>query len=219
MIITPFNELQNFSPAPLTQGGVWTFVSGPVGNPPAPGTWDGTIDFTGATVGTYVYEYTVGTCNVAAQLTIEATATIARPNDICANATNLLFSGANEFTGLLNQSTAAACPFAAASNEGISEPWAGGPYNDLWYSANLTLPNSGLQITVTVDGQPYGTEGIFEPKLAFYDQCGLVALASAESVATGRFVSLTYTLTTDTPLFIIRVAGATDGRFDIEISA
>lgn len=209
MIITPYNELQNFSTAPLTEDGVWSLVSGPPTPPDPPITWDGTIEFDLTDIGVYTYRYTVE-CGYFADLIVNRSVAAPRPNDDCLNASNIS-SGS-----ITNQNSALQCPdFQEATDSGLVSPWGTGTFKDLWYKVNQL--STGTTLSVSVDGSPYTAGGINEPVIAFYGACGeIIPLASASQSFGSQFNSLNYTLTSDISPLFIRVSGI-PGRFDLEI--
>lgn len=221
MIVTPYDELGAFAPAGITEGGTWTFISGPETGPTVVG-WGGSIDFTTYDFGTYIYEYEVtsGTCSYTAQLEIDWVDPPVPPNDDCANASNLPINGRFGFASLVAIEMREICPTSAgATFSGVGEPWPSISAPDLWFTANMTeLGGSDLTIVTSVTGVPYGSDGILNPRLAIYDGCGGSLLAFAPASFGTRTNSLTITISAPTTLYV-RVASDTPGIFDITMDA
>ena len=218
MIVVPYQELENFSDAPIATGGTYTYISGPDPGPTPPA-WNGIMNFFGFAEGIYVYRYTLD-CGIFADLTIEHFLPPDAPNDECDDASTLPLTGLNGFYRLIGQQSGVECPITGgATASADASPWPGGPYKDLWYVANLNLPSTGLTIRVDIDGTPYGSGGIYEPRIAFYSDCAGTLLASANPTFSSFFNTLTYTLTSNVSTFIVRVASTSGGKFDLEIDA
>ena len=159
-------------------GGTWTFISGPAGNPAAPGTWNGTLDFTAVVnEGTYIYRYAVtsGSCTVTADLSIEFYQTIPMINDTCATAVTIpLGIVKDEFEAQFEGGDMRGeCPYIDATDSGMDHPtsWVSSTAVDLWYAIAIPASSTGWEIDVTVDSTAYGVDGIFQPAIAVYDGC------------------------------------------------
>jgi hypothetical protein len=175
---------------PPTPGGTWTYVgTGSTGlppNPPAPpASYNDDIDMSGvdeADAGTYIYRYTVtdGICTSIADVDVSKFTHTYVSNNECSSARNLAFpyTGGGAAT-VDTQDLSYNCPGQAAPTlSGVSIPmqWGTQTYTgDLWYKLSwdatypAPLPST---MAITVNGVPYGNEGVYEPAIALYDACG-----------------------------------------------
>lgn len=220
-----------------TATSVWSYVGpGSTGaaplppNPPAAYNDDVTVDPTVAN-GTYTYRYTVilGAKTSTADLDLVVADQLEPSNDNCADAINLAFpyTGGGSAT-VDNQTLGEDCPGQLSpTNSGVAIPskWGSATYSkDLWYkfywdaSYPAPLPST---VTVTVDGKPYGPDGVNQPVIAVYDSCGgtlvdaevgIYSKKQADIILSGMFTS-SFT-------YYIRVSAAegNEGKFDISLT-
>lgn len=238
--ITPYDILAANSPAetPPTTGGTWTYTgTGSTGVPPfppaAPGTYNGTLAFAGVANGTYEYTYTVtsGSCTDTSTVTITVSDFTPVANNLCANARNMAFpysGGCSEFT---EQNLSYECP---GQNEPTLDPisvptaWGSATYDsDLWYMFTFNPANApgGIvpnAMAITVDGSPYGIEGVVNPVIAIYSTCSAGSLVAAD-VAPGNTQTVSTVVTgvfSSTFTYYIRVSSPNtqEGKFTISIT-
>ena len=211
--VTPYNDLTGEK----TISGTWTKISG--NGPAAPGTYNGTLNFTGTTDGISIYDYTVtsGGCTHTSRLTYNSITPNVRTNDDCAGSFTLVTSST---ITLYNDER---CPGLAAptdSGVGAASAWSSAE-EDLWFKYYIPTSASPVDLEVIVDGSPYA-DGINQPMLAAYSgNCG--ALVEIDSgVGTSSQVSVNFTVSgASTPLYIyVRLAStaANAGQFDITIN-
>lgn len=214
--------------------GTWSQISIPSGasGPAAPGTYNGTINFSGEPAGQYVYRYTSGVST--ADVTVNWNPLSSRQNDTCAGAQGYGVPGSVPFTVTNNEylTNAEDCSrsLSAPTDSGDTKPalWGAGPFGgeDIWFLTYTPAQASAYVISVTVDGSVYGDEGLVNPCIELYtgsttDTCSTKTtaayLASPPGVEQTQDVSVTVGPTAG--LLWIRVASYTAGKFDLILSA
>lgn len=210
--VTPYNDLEGAK----TTGGTWTKISGP--GPAAPGSYNGTMNFTGTTDGESVYEYevTASTCTHTTQLTYNSITPDPRTNETCATA-QVIFGS---FESHYNDER---CPgLAAPTNSGVAAPtgWSG-TEPDIWYRFYIPTTASNTDYEVVIDGSPY-SDGIKQPMIAAYSgTCGGL-IEEDSSTGSGNSATINFSvLGAATPeLIYIRIAStvANAGQFDLIIT-
>lgn len=224
MIITPYNELTGTK----MSGGTWSFISGPAGNPAAPGAWNGTLDFTAVVnEGTYIYRYTVtsGSCVVTADLSIEFLQQVAMINDVCATAVTIpLGTVKDEFEASFEGGTMiGVCPTGDATASAVAYPssWSTSTAVDLWYAIAIPASSTGWEIDFTVDSTAYGVDGIYRPSVAVYDGCTAGDLQNSSGWLSDSTASCHVSLSAPSLLttLYVRVGAepANIGQFDVTI--
>lgn len=240
IVIVPYDILtENNGGVPPTTGGTWTYVgSGSTGAAPlppaAPGTYGGSLDFTGVTnadPGTYIYRYTVtsGGCSGYADLDVSNYTQLIVSNNTCATAREILFPYSGGDATLTNQLLGEECPGQAMPTySAIANPTAWGSLSfsgDLWYELNYdsTYPvTQPIQMTISVDGAPYGADGITEPFLAIYSACTPTLVTSDVPIANSQYADISVSgVFTSSFTYYIRVAcqAGNEGKFDITVTA
>jgi len=226
MIVSLWNAIEK----PASTTGVWTFVSGPVGGPAAPNTYNGTIDFTSAPTGTYVYRYTVTTSCSSAQhtsdITVNVTSAPAKTNDVCLGSIQIPYSAITGTGGLLSLDSRGDCVTSATptlSSVSLPPNWPNTVNNDLWYV--VSLPSTGELYTVefNINSSSYPLEGHLNPLVAVYKgSCSSLTLVnSAVGTSNNAFTTVNINSTPGNTLVYIRVASANGalGLFDIDLVA
>lgn len=230
--ITPFNEI-----GVATTGGTWSYTgSGSTGvaplPPDPPALYDDELDFDGVAAGTYTYKYTVsevGCDDAETTLTINVFKAIPVKNDECSTPRIMVFpyNGGTSIT--YNQTLDSDCPGTTAptlSAIDLPTEWDGIDVGvDIWYKVTFDPtypPVPIIACSFTVDGNPYGTEGVLEPLLAIYSDCNAVDLIEAE-VPQGGTKEINITLTdmfTTAQTFLLRVAcpEGYEGNFDLTLT-
>lgn len=140
-VITLYDELNGVA----SEDGTWTYTGVPSPNPPAPGTWDGTIDTTGFAVGDYEYTYTVEdstmTCTHTATVTVSITSGTTPTGDTCGDSISMtVLNNSGDSTQLTDQTFLGSCPGTAAptlSVVALPGSWTGTFSGDLWYSVTV----------------------------------------------------------------------------------
>lgn len=210
--VTPYNDLNGTK----TISGTWTKISGP--GPAAPGVYNGTLNFTGTTDGTSIYEYSVtsGGCTHTSQITYESITPDPRVNDDCAGAVNLTAS----ITRLYNDER---CPgMIAPTDSGVAAPAAwGSTAPDIWYKYTVPTSSTDVDLEILVDGSGY-SDGIYQPRLAVYSgTCG--ALSEEDALIGADYTALanvTVNAVSTPEVLYIRIASTTAnaGQFDLVIT-
>lgn len=164
----------------ISEGGTWSFVSGPFTYPTAPATWDGALDFSGYSNGQYIYEYEVecdGNTRTA-QVTINYTEAQLIQNDICdksaAVSTHPLdTTGQTDFINgylsdvPLERSDGSCVARYATLSTPPAHPWAfSTPVADAWYY--FLKPNGDYTVNFTVTSSSFGPDALEYPLLAIY---------------------------------------------------
>lgn len=226
MIINLFTELTAQSGYTPQASGTWAKVSGP--GPSAPGTYNGTIDFTGTTTGNTIYTYTVtqDTCTDIATVTVQWTLTGARVNDECAGVITILVTSVGGVVSLQDQRFDGLCPTYPAATPSDDPPsnWGSITVDDLWYRVPAPANKGDYTMIIEIDGSPYSTDGVFSPLIAAYSSCDVADLLEA-NVPTANYNAAIGFSVLDSPTYpyyYIRVGrdqASTGGyRFDINIS-
>lgn len=192
--ITPFDSLTNAS-----TGGTWTYTGTTNPAPAAPGTHDGTLDFTGFTKDVaYEYTYTVtnGSCSDATKLTINAYDHTVTPNFLCSKATLAPITPTTQDVSYTytNQDNSSTCPGPSApvfdSSIAIPAQWESAVEadyaGDLWYSIAVNTAASAT-VTVEVNTSTYAGEAMTYPNLAIYDSCNTGDLLNAYAPGPTQF--------------------------------
>lgn len=214
-----------------TEGGTWSFISGPAGAPAAPSTFDEDVDFSAADDGVYVYRYqvTYGSCTSLSTVTVTVGTANLAANDDCETAINItthftfatttipsgttILNGAEIWTQGCEKDIASLSvdtPFSLATS-------------DVWYVAPLPILGSAqfYNVGVSVSGSFY-TNGLNQPSLALYmGEAGctdLVLLSQVES--SNSTANLVVNLPHTAAYLYIRVGarGINEGLFDITIT-
>lgn len=234
----PYEDLTNVSEAAPSTTGTWSYTgtgsTGAAPLPPAPpALYDDDIDFEGVAAGTYPYTYTVTDCDggdVTATVTYTLTNRIAVKNDECSGSRLLVFPYQGGVSKLTEQTLAGNCPGLADPTYSVAptHPTGWGSSSnfsaDTWYKvsfdADYPVPPI-IVMSITVDGSPYGAEGVYEPFIAIHPDCSTAALDS-ETPFTG---SQEVTIVRDSVFnadftYYIRVSCHTgnEGKFDISIT-
>lgn len=213
-----------------TEGGTWSFISGPAGAPAAPSAFDEDVDFSAADDGVYVYRYQVtsGGCTSLSTVTVTVGTPNTSPNDECDDAINItahfslstttIPSGTTTFSGA--EIWTQGCEKDIAT-ESADSPWASTPTGDVWFSVPLpTLsPPTGYSVIIGVNSSVY-FNGLQNPMLAAYTgDCGSLTLLSQTS-GTGSFASIAASVTAGSTMLYIRVGAKStnEGLFDLTIT-
>lgn len=227
-ITIPYNDINSSTP-----GGTWTSSDDPNAPlfPLPPVDYDDPIDFTGSKAGTVTYTYTVtnGDCTDSKSIQYTVRAFTPIPNNTCATATVLAFPYGGGTGGVDNQNLSCSCPGNLKPTMSVTPVPAGWGTSslykaDLWYRFQYTSTyfptGQPSSMTISVDGTPYGTQGIKEPVIAVYSNCdtffrsavGEANLQQADLIITDVFTSdFTY---------YIRVSAreGDEGKFNISIT-
>lgn len=225
-IITPFELI-----GVATENGTWDTdeTTGVAPLPPDPPVaFDGTLDFDGVTAGTYVYDYTVseaGCDDAINYLTVTVSKGIPVKNDDCVDARSVVFPY-NGGTSILHEQTlAASCPGTIAptmSGTALPTEWTGIDVGvDTWYK--VTFDNTYPLVPIiacsfTIDGEPYGEDGIIEPVLAIYSNCGGTLIEADVPVGGSQDIDIMIPDVYNAPItFYLRVSCAegNEGKFDV----
>ncbi len=94
-------------------GGTWSYVGTTTPFPPAPNTYNGSIDFAGYSPGLYVYRYTKTTSGVTATADVAITwqgSSPARINDTCTTAFEIPGTLVKPFTIVVADDNRGICP-------------------------------------------------------------------------------------------------------------
>lgn len=215
-----------------TTGGTWIFDSGPTLHPAPPGTYNGSIDFSGYASGVYVYKYTVGGTSSFVTVTWSGDGS-PRLNEFCNGAYSL--GGFN--TSPFNSSTVAddsrgpcdtglAPPIISTRPNPNSWSQASVTYSgDLWYKATVPSCSLGYTVNVTVSAVGYANpaKGI---ALEVYtacpgDNCG-VSIASQSTSSNLMQTSVQAAISIPPTHLIdvyIRVVSQQSGQYDVSISS
>lgn len=232
MPIIPANYLGTIS-----EGGTWSFVSGPISYPAAPGTWDGALDFSGYSNGQYIYQYEVecdGNTRTS-QITIDYTEAQVVPNDICdkgaAVATHPLNTvGQTDFiNGYLSDvpleraNGTCVARYATLSSSPV-HPWTlSTPVADAWYY--FLKPNGDYVVNFTITSSSFGPDALEYPLLAVYSgsTCsGATLLESTVSALqyTGTISVIIDSGNTDAYLYLrVGVESGLGGFYNIQIQS
>lgn len=231
---TPFDLIED-SGAETT--GTWSVVSRPSGagaGSNAPGTYNGTVDFTGEPVGDYVYEYDVNSGADTSQVTYTWNGTsTARFNDDCSNAQFMISPNRTSFIyTLTDQDNLEDCAagIAAPTDSGVTKPanWGAGPFNgeDLWYTMLLDFSSTDAYVVVfEVTGAPYGQDGIQKPVIQLYsgdlaDNCSTFTLEYSSTPGVNQRAVASVSIAASTPSVVwLRVASYEAGKFDIKVTS
>jgi hypothetical protein len=173
--------LYDLLPDPKTAGGYWTYKSGPVLAPPPPNAFNGSIDFSNAPYGTYVYTYQVQRvdCYVSSDVTIEHVEKLFVTNSTCEFAQNFT-------THFINSSTQITPGTTELLDIGLfldscdqlntvapeDHPWGGDVTGDLWFATIWPQSVAGLtpiNVSVNYGG---GSPAFNNPLLAVYSSVG-----------------------------------------------
>jgi len=227
MIINLFTELTAQSGYTPQTAGTWAKVSGP--GPSAPGTYNGTIDFTGTTTGNTIYTYTVtqDTCTEVATVTVQWTLSGVRANDECGTIYTAILGGVPSSESILDERFDGLCPALAPSTPSDDPPssWGSATFDDLWYRVNAPTYKGAYTMNVQIDGTPYGVDGVYSPVVALYTSCDVADLITASTpLPSGQSSTcITSLLGTGTPAFIYIRVGRSQAsiggyRFDLIIT-
>lgn len=229
--VTPYDLLGD----PKTTGGTWSYTGSITPAPSAPGTHDGTIDFTGFDVtGDYTYEYTVtGTgCSDTQEITITVYDHTTLKNDDCETSTtisthNIGLTGSTTYTGASGSDTGVCPGTSPATLSGVALPtaWPGAVAFDVWYDVYVFLDASTTSnITVTIDSSFYGSQALTEPNLALYTTTdgACTGLVFQTGTAGDTYTAQANVTLNDINTFLYIRVGALagdGGKFDITIES
>ena len=226
MIINLFTELAAQSGYTPQTGGTWAKVSGP--GPSAPGTYNGTVNFTGTTTGNTIYTYTVtqDTCTDIATVTVQWANTGVRVNDECTGVITILVTTIGGVVSIQDQRFDGVCPTFPASTPSNDPPsnWGAGTFDDLWYRIPVPPNKDDYTMIIEIDGLPYGSDGVFSPLIAAYTSCDVADLEESNVPTVGQNAAIAFTISDPHPVpyYYIRVGRNTTStggyRFDINIS-
>lgn len=231
-VITPFNELQTLNNTTLSTTGTWSYVGITSPNPAAPGTYNGTLDFTSSTKDVpYVYRYTVtsGSCTDTADITITPLAQTIVQNTICSKSSVLPGIATDvsdtDYT-YFGQSNKAACPGIASwsfSATAIPAQWqSSNPLDyagDLWFRIDVNTSTGG-SIVMAVDSSSYGGNQMYYPNLAIYSDCaGTLVGAFAPSIVSSLTLGNVSVPSSTTASYYIRVGSllGNEGKFNLNV--
>jgi hypothetical protein len=144
-------------------GGTWSYVGTTTPFPPAPNTYNGSIDFAGYSPGLYVYRYTKTTSGVTATADVAITwqgSSPARINDTCTTAFEIPGTLVKPFTIVVQDDNRSICPNLKApslpSPADYPAQWNQGTYSgDLWYKLYLPAKFYNYMLEITVDSSTY----------------------------------------------------------------
>jgi len=223
--------LYDLLPDPKTQGGYWTYRSGPALAPPPPSTYNGEIDFSNAPYGTYVYTYQVQRlgCFVSSDVTIEHVEKLFRTNIDCTNAQNILthfyntsdtiVSGTSVFSDEPLFTDSCTQPNTVPPTE---NPWGGDVTGEVWYST--LWPQSLVNVTPVVVRIEYGgaVDALSNPLLAVYSSTGdcdsLTLLGTNQGIGfTASVVAFVPPSVTNFLLIRVGTRGTNQGMFNLII--
>lgn len=214
MVINLFNELQGSK----TINGTWANAGGTTPAPAPPGTYNGTIDLTGYTDGTYRYSYTVtlsGKTDVK-YLSIPYVTPSDRSNEVCTNALPIFYN--NNTGGYQDQYNYTDCTdlkAPAASIVALPANWTAASYSgDLWYK--LTM-NKDAFISLTIDSTGFNN-GMINPAVAIYISCSTTLVTAVQGI--NNLVNIDWTHIGVTPeTYYIRVACpiGKEGKFNLSV--
>lgn len=212
----------------MTTGGSWSYVSGPVSAPAAPGTYNGSIDFATYAPGFYTYRYTVtsGSVTHTTDVTINWQGDgVAPANDVCAGARNITGLETCPDTTTLNISTAKDCAaqVSAPTDSGVSEPaaWSLSSYSgDVWYKITPPVCSSDYTLAIDIAGQGTSDDARGVAVEVLIGSCGSltsIAAASANSNETEIGVQVNVPHNTS-QTYYIRVVAYTGGRSTLTVA-
>lgn len=224
---------QNGGIAP-TAGGTWstTETTGAAPLPPAaPALYDDDMDFDGVAVGSYTYLYTVSSAGCdddESTLTVTISKAMPVKNDECSGARVMVFPYNGGTSILYDQTLAAECPGTTAPTLSITAlptVWTGIDVGvDIWYKVTFdeTYPIVPIIATsFTVDGSPYGSEGIVEPLLAIYSDCAGTLIEADVPQGGAQEINITLTdIFSTAQTFYLRVScpDGYEGKFDVTLT-
>lgn len=232
-IRTPFDDIGAVSTG-ITWSTTHTTGSAPL-PPAAPGTYNGTLNFTGVAPGSYTYTATVSvtvgsdTCEHVVDITYDLTQHLPVVNDDCVDASVMLFPYGACFT-LEQETILEECPGIdqADFDSSIAKPaaWGSFTYNaDVWYKFSYDPSNNPggvapINMAINVDGSPYGAEGIQYPALAIYSDCDASDLVIASvSNTQSKTINLTGIFASSFTYYIrVSAPQGNEGKFDISIT-
>lgn len=230
--VTPFTQLETLNNTTLSTTGTWTYVGTSGSNPAAPGTYNGTLDFSSATPGLpYAYRYTVtnGSCTDTADITFTILEQIIVQNTICSKATILpgvATDTSNTDYTFFEQSNKDSCPgIAAPTFSAIAIPanWQSASAldyaGDLWFRIDVNTTVGG-SIIMSVDSQSYGANSMRFPNLAIYSDCA-GTLSESFSVTNAYYLTtgIASVSSSTNASFYIRVASllGNEGKFNLNV--
>jgi len=228
--ITLYNQLTG-----ADTGGTWSYVGTTTPYPPAPNTYNGSIDFTGYVAGLYTYRYTKTTSGVTSTADVAITwrgSSPVRTNDTCATAFEIPGTLIKPFIIVVADDNRSLCPDLKAPS--IPSPldypaqWNQGTYSgDLWYKLSLPVRTVSYILEVSVSSVSYAQSiaalGI-----------GLQVFTNSTSVNCNNDVSFgAVTSSKDSnsctllipiasgqnPLVRFRIASITTGKYNITVKA
>lgn len=215
--------------------GSWSNVSKPpsaTSNSDAPGTYNGTIDYTGEPDGTYIYRYTVG--NATSDATITVTSTPDRSYTTCDTA-HIIVQGiqtppyniiieddSREVCGEYKVSTDQELPLPSSWSLDSGLGYSG----DLWYKITTGPKSAAYLIEFIVDGSTFGSDGIKGPAIDVYiydnsqtcvDKVQQVHIASTPNSQIATVASQITANSTKVVVFRVSSISGSEGQFNITV--
>lgn len=228
--ITLYNQLVG-----ADTGGTWSYVGTTIPYPPAPNTYNGSIDFAGYVTGLYTYRYTKTTSGVTATADVAITwrgSSPVRTNDTCATAFEIPGTLVKPFTIVVQDDNRSLCPDLKApsipSPSDYPTQWNQGTYSgDLWYKLSLPVRNYNYVLEVSVSSASYAQSiaalgiGLQVFTNSTSTSCNDdVAIAAVTSGKTDNSCTILIPITSgQSPLVRFRVASITTGNYNITVKS
>jgi hypothetical protein len=228
--ITLYNQLTG-----ADIGGTWSYVGTQTPYPPAPNTYNGTVDFAGYTPGLYTYRYTKTTSGVTSTADVAITwrgSSPARINDTCSTAFEIPGTLVKPFTIVVQDDNRSICPDLKAPS--IPSPtdyptqWNQGTYSgDLWYKFALPVRNYNYTLEVSVSSANYSDAiaakgiGLQVYTNSTSTNCANdVSIAAVTSAKNANSCTILIPIASgQSPLVRFRVASITTGNYNITIKS
>lgn len=228
--ITLYNQLTG-----ADINGTWSYVGTTTPHPPAPNTYNGTIDFAGYAAGLYTYRYTKTTSGVTATADVAITwrgSSPVRTNDTCTTAFEIPGTLVKPFTIVVQDDNRALCPDLKAPS--IPSPtdypaqWNQGTYSgDLWYKLSLPVRTVSYVLEVSVSSANY-SDAIAAKGIGLQVYTNSTSTSCNNDVAFGAVTSskdansctiLIPISSGQGPLVRFRITSITTGNYNITVKA